>query len=547
MDRWGKRRAFRTYGTRCIPLALVSLVALCGGCHKSEAPADKSTTASNTASPPPVPAMDTILRVHWLGKKNMAADTNFAGLTKIWNFPETTRLEAEVIEKLSTAPWRFLRGETNQASAKLLAPLLDDIVQEECYVEIRQPSNVTNLPGETVIAVRLSDQRADLWNTNLAATLESLTGIRPVPAGNGWSLKKHHVPNLLQLSRADGWTLVAASEDGNRLLDETVGHIQRDCVPFDWTGTNALLEANVDLRRVGAALGHELSLPATFPRISLTVAGDGQNVRTRGELSFPEPVVHDLPPWNIPTNLIDADLYSFSAFRGWTPEFISRLWNKAGISNPPPREFYAWSLNGAPMQTYFVAPVADASNAVSKLSDLMIQESRSLFATNDMVRFERAKTFNGLEWKGVPFISPFLKSVEDVEGGFILGGFLAPVGSHHTAPQFIRDLPDRTNLLFCDWELTGPRIGQLTYLSQFMRLVKGEPQLPSRSAPLEFLLRMARSAGPSQTEIVRAAPERFSFERSSDIPFTAIEMQLLAGWIESPRFPELDISPAAHR
>jgi hypothetical protein len=66
--------------------------------------------------------------------------------------------------------------------------LLDDLVAAESCLEIRQPANQ---PGELVLAIHLDDQRAVLWQTNLAAVLESLTGIRPVSAPDhqyGWSL-----------------------------------------------------------------------------------------------------------------------------------------------------------------------------------------------------------------------------------------------------------------------------------------------------------------------------------------------------------------------
>jgi len=490
--------------------------------------------------------MDTILRVHWLGKKKISADTNSEGLMAVWKMPESVSLEAQTLDKLSLAPWRLLRGQTNLAVTNLLRPLLQDLIDGESYVEVRRPANPTNAPEEMILAVRLDNSRSGLWQTNVAAALESLTGIKPVSTDQGWFLKKHHAPNLIEFARAGEWTVLGAAENQNRLFTQILARIQSDHHPFDAAPTNCWLQVDADLPRVAGIFGHSANLAATFPRISFALAGDGKDVHTQGDLNFPEPVAVELKPWNIPTNLIGADLLSFSALRGWTPGLISRLWKEAVISNPPPCEFYAWSLNGFPMQTYFAAPVVDASNAVSKLSDFIMQESMTHFATNDLVRFERAKTFNGLQWKGAPFVSPFLKSVEGAKGGFVFGGFFPHATTGQSPPRFLRDLPNRTNLLYFDWEVTGPRIEQLIYLSQFIRFVQGKPQLPARSASLAFLLRMTKTLGPSRTEIVAAGPQRFHFERSSGIPFPALELQILAYWMESPQFPELDINRGAY-
>src|SRR5579864_9808299 len=104
MDLWGKRGAPRRCETPCFLLVLACLLAMCFGCHKSAAP-------SSTTSAPPAPAMDTIVRVHWLGKKKLSADTNSAELMAIWKMPESAKLESQTLDKLSLAPWRLLRGQ----------------------------------------------------------------------------------------------------------------------------------------------------------------------------------------------------------------------------------------------------------------------------------------------------------------------------------------------------------------------------------------------------------------------------------------------------
>jgi hypothetical protein len=498
------------------------------------------------SAPASAAASDVVAHIHWLGKKAVAADTNAAGLMKIWNLPETARLQAEIVDKLSGAPWRLLRGVNNPGSTNLLRPLINDLIDDETFIEIRQPAGQPNAPGEMVVAIRMDDEHARLWNTNLATALNSLTNLnpalpRPSPlaphSSLGWTLKKHHVPNLIQLGRAGEWTVLGAAQERNPLFDETLSRLKREKSPFTRGTGNAWLEADIDLPRVTAALGHPRSPFPNFPKTSLTLTGDGKNVLTHGHVEFPQAIPLVLEPWNIPTNLIEGDIASFTAVRGWKPEFLSRFWPQFD-TNPPPHQFYEWSLDGVPMETYFAAPHRDASNAVSQLSDYVLRRTPSWLAGSDLVGFQRAKTFNGLQWKGAPFISPFVKSTELPAGNFIVAGF-SPLGppSEPARGQFIHQLQDATNLVYYGWESTGAWVDQLTYLTQFARLVSGRTQLPPQSAATQWLRSMGNKLQAASTVVARENPKQFCFSRSSTIPFTALELQWLADWLESPDFP----------
>src|SRR5207237_2145698 len=163
--------------------ALLCLL-LAAGCKKSS---DQSTPAPSSPSLPDTHP-SSLSRLHWLGKKRLVTETNAAAFMQIWNLPESARLEAQTLDKLSTAPWRLLKGMTNGASSTnaqtpvgastLLRPLLEDLVQEESFLEIH---GVTNHPAELALAIKLNEIRAELWRTNLAAVLESLTGAKSVP------------------------------------------------------------------------------------------------------------------------------------------------------------------------------------------------------------------------------------------------------------------------------------------------------------------------------------------------------------------------------
>ncbi|HRT07818.1 MAG TPA: hypothetical protein P5233_05465, partial [Candidatus Paceibacterota bacterium] len=289
----------------------IALLALAGGCKKSSAP---------PAGPPPV---ETVARIHWVGKHKLEADPAATNFISIWNLPESARLQAQTLDKLALAPWLLGRGPaaSNGAPAPLLRALLDDLVQQEACLEIR---NATNLPGELVLAVRLADDRAALWRTNLATVLQSLTGLEPAADTNGgWTLRKPDTPNRLDLARAGEWTLVGLANDTNTLLPEIAARIARAGSPVPNPATNAWISAELNLPRAAAALGLNWRLPKDWPAISLNLEPKGDAVRTAGHLKFPRPLPFTLDPWNVPTNLISEPLSSFTAVRGADDWFAS--------------------------------------------------------------------------------------------------------------------------------------------------------------------------------------------------------------------------------
>ena len=477
--------------------------------------------------------MDTIVRVHWLGKKKLSADTNSAGLLAIWKMPETVKFEAETLDKLSLAPWRWLRGETNETATNLLRPLLQDLTEEESYVEVRRPVSSTNAAEEMILAVRLDDARAGLWQTNVSRALESLTGIKPVSAGRGWSLKKHHAPNQIELARAGEWTVLGAAEDHNALLDETLARIEREHVPFAAPATNAWLEADIDLRMLADLRRKTNQLAAELPKVSLRVVGDGTNVYTTGELVFPRAEFASLDEWIIPTNLIQANLTDFASVRGIAPLLKScRAWNELN-AGPPPDQLYVWALADFPMETYFAAPSAEASNTVSKITDLVMQKSEKWHLTNEVVKFRRARTNDGFEWAGLPYVMPFLQSTTAAGTNFIFGGSFQPQTTFPSSSSVFSEIYSATNLIYYEWERTGERVDQLIYLTQFARLAADRTQLLKSSAGLLWLKALVPKLQMSITRCEKTTiPGHVKFYRRSSIGPTALELHLLVDWLE---------------
>ena len=581
-------------------LALLLMSFLAGGC-------EKSAPKPLALHPPPV---ETVAGVHWLGKELLAADTNSAFVMSIWNLPETKKLEAQTLDRLAIGlvgtngapvlsaehrtsniqpptsnirvgttngqgrmpkdkaiqhPASGIQHPTNAAPlhasttltgpAALLRPLLDDLLQQESFLEVRE---ATNLPGELTFAIRLSEPRAHLWETNLAAIIESVSSLKPQASSSEPTVHspqstvtdhvsrftfhstRHSLPitRVLEIARAGEWTVLGLGHETNVLTAELLDSIRGGSLLANSLFENYWLYADVDLRRVSSALLLDLSLPADLPRMTADIRGDGQNVRTRGQFNFPQPLPADLPPWNIPTNLLHDPLSSFTAIRGLAPWLSSfKGWTDLQVGAPPD-QLCLWAQSGLPFLTFCAAPLPSASNQVYQLTERLVQDANPRVAAYGIGQFAQATNFNGAVWKDVPIMDPSLRSVSTANGDFaVVSMNPSPSTNRPAPPALLYQLLNTTNLVAYDWETTGPRIEQLLFTGQFLRMATGLPQVPPESASVVWVRALEDRLGNCVTSVTKTGPAQLSLMRRSTFPFSAMELHLLVDWLESPRFP----------
>ena len=526
-----------------------------GGCQKSSPSEGSATPETKQASAPKAAAPETIAKLHWLGKKRLEGETNAAFFMSIWDLPESAKLEAQTLDKLAVAIARSLSNTTNavditnSAAAASVRPLLEDLLNEESYLELRGGSNDL---AELGLAIRLNEDRADAWRTNLPKVFEGVVSSAPTgsPIDNhGWRLDlenpKSKTTNHLALARVGTWTVVSLCPatfmggvpPAGGLLADFSARIQGNQAPFAAPATNFWLETEFDLGRIADAFGCNWSFPAGLPKVSLTMIGDGLNVRTRGELAFPQPLGLEFEPWNIPTNLVHNPLMSFTAINGIGP-WIGSLpfWQNLKVESAP-NQFYLWGLGGAAIQTYFAAPLKGSSNTVFALSGSLLDSCNRWLTTNKIGEFGRAADLNGLTWKGIPFIDPFLKEVKLQRCGFVYGGLGPESSLTNPAPEaLILEITAHTNLFCYNWEITGPRIQACIYNSQAVRLIARKAQLPNGTS-MGWLKALSLKLGNCGTELTASDPTHISFVRKSSFGLTAAELLFLVDWLESPSFP----------
>jgi hypothetical protein len=506
------------------------------GCRKSPPGAGEAAESIVATRPVEQPG-EIIARLHWLGRKRLEADTNAAHLMSIWNLPESAALGKQSLDKLALAPWRLLKGDaaTNGAPTAFLRPLLDDLVREEFYLEVR---NLTNRPIELVIAIHLNPDRAEAWRTNLPAVIQSLTGTPGSPTKEGWSLQEPNMGGMVELTRKGDWTVLGLAKSENGLLAETLGRIERNRQPYLTPASNHWLTLAVDLPLVAEALSLDWQSSNNLPRVSLAIRGDGANVHTRGELTFPGPLDLDMEPWSIPTNLIHDPLISFTAIRGIRPWVASiRTWQGLLLGEWP-NQAYVWGLGSTPFQTYLAIPAASASNQVFQLSQLLMDKGNAWLADNAIGQFVKSDGINGVRWTGVPFITPNVQSVVSGDEHFIKVGFFPSASTNKPMPQeLVYAVLTPTNLVGYDWEITAPRFDGWTGVGQALRISLDRPRMPSATASITWLRAIKPKLGNATTGVMFSNRDQFTLVRISSIGLTALELHLLADWLESPQFP----------
>jgi len=581
-----------------LPLTVSLLLCVIAGCSKSgdtsSGGASPSTTSQIQAqsqakiSPP----LNTIARVHWLGMKRLAAETNAAYFMTIWNLPETARLEAQTLDKLalwlSVGNIAATNGEAagrgpapvpgaqqpstntkpssmgsdisqsqNQKSktkeSLLLRPLLDDLINEECYLEI---GTGTNQPSELTVAIRLDPAHSRLWETNLASALESLTGAHPNPVAApnaSWQMvitatgssasstnsAPNNLPLSLAFSRTGSWTLLSLGGSTNATLPADFhARISHDGAPFAASATNFWLDANFDLKQVSTAFALNWKLPDKFPKTALTIVGDGQDVRSHGIFEFPNALALDLEPWIIPTNVIHDPLIGFTAVRGFRPWLDSwKPWKDLQIGATP-NQICIWDHEGMPAQEYCAAPFAQASNVVQRLSDRLLQIVNPWAQAERFGQLQWSTNSDGIVWRRAPFISPQLRSADEGQGGFALLSLIVLARTNLPAPAELLGGPfNRSNVLCYDWEITGPGFEHWLYLGQLARFLFHKAQLPTESASFHWVKAAAPKLGNCITLVNANSPDHLELVRRSSVGLSSIELHLLADWLESPYFP----------
>ena len=479
----------------------------------------------------------TLYRHHFAGTARIAQAPNSSTLRKVWALPESKALRDHVFLKLAEVPYRVRRPELPAGAADqsaLFRPLLDDLFSAESYLEIRGPTQ----RSEVVLALKLGDDRARVWSTNLwqAGATWKLGAPAPIKVEGfpGWELKMKGAPNVFQWVRAGQWLLVGLGHDRLTLLPGLARQTAKSERPGTALEQN-WFEADVDCPRLSSwfpVLGRYAVPPA-----HVVITAKGEMLRSTAQLRCPEKVTWTFEPWKLPTNYIHEPLISFTVAQG-----IAHLLAKTkGVPElglkPLPNQVCLWGQAAEHVQTAFTVPTANATNVIRQLAP-RLQPFVLSHMPGAIGEFEWITNMLGMHWKGVPFVLPTLRPVRDTGVEYLLGS-LYPVGTKGkpVPAELYAQLAGQTNLLYYDWEMTSERLPQA---NRFLQLgsITTQKRLPPTNAPtLRWLKAVSPLLGNTGTKMTQTGPNELTLVRSSQLGLTGIEMATLTRWIESPGFP----------
>ena len=487
-----------------------------------------------TQASPPAP--DLIARVHFAGAEQISADTNAVAFTNLWCSPEAQALRGQTLNKLSRAPYDWLKQKipsgANDGTGQL-RPLLDDLLGAEWFLQIR---DATNGSPEFALAIRLNAGRAQLWQTNFGNVLEAWTVMSVEKIRNGWELKKHRPPNLIRFVRVGDWVVFGWGQDKLPLNDELVRRVLAEKRPAP-AEKNNWLSADLDWPRLARWFP---SLSAVdLPETRWQAVGLDGNLHLEGRLIFPQPLALTLEKWRMPANTIHQPFISFTAARGIAPWLEKQNWAQPYEISPVPNQGFIWALALMPLQTFAAVPVPDGKKALNELEQKLSASTN--WQSHFMMPLTMEMTNNRISWVGLPFIVPSLEALHESSGDFLFAGVFPNSPKSKPLPPELSMRLAQSNLVYYHWEITADRLKQLPNLTQLALMVTRHRQLNAQSAAGRWLNRVGPTLGNTVTEVTQTAPNELSFTRQAPGGLTAVELIALANWLEAPDFPGCDL------
>src|SRR5438445_8514712 len=239
-------------------ISIVAALACGAGCGKKDA-GEKPAQKVNT---------DVLIRCHFVGTASLADNTNAAKLKDLWGLPESQHLAEQTLQKLAHAP-RTFRGEQITAAqddrgAALLRPLLDDLLRQEFFLQVRGTADKT---AEWTLLAQLPDDRIKVWRANLKELMQ-LWGLgapvtNTVEAFAGWEVKRTGAPALVRWVEAGQWLVLCIGQNDLAASGEAARRIRTGGRPIT-VASNYLLRCELNLPRLREAL--DLSPAIPWPR-----------------------------------------------------------------------------------------------------------------------------------------------------------------------------------------------------------------------------------------------------------------------------------------
>lgn len=481
---------------------------------------------------------------HFAGTENLAGDTNFALARALLNQSSSSAFRNLLFNQLAINIAGRLRVESRAAAQ--IRPLLDDLFTGESLGAF----GGSGPQMDFVIAVRLTPARAAVWRQSFATLFRGPGETLSESGFAGHSWHRAGVPDV-SLLEARGWTVVAG---GGGLASKRQTYLQtlqqegRPAPPL----LNNWLELDADWARLARWIPIS-DLPLKPARTVLHVTARGGRFRINGEILYPEDIAWHSSPWQPPKNLVSEPLVSFTTGQDVEP-FLRSNASLAGMAADPfSGEFFCWAVGDMPLQTYAAWPVPNASQKLPEEESRLLATFNPKFARLDHSKLIWNSRLSNIHWSKTSIMLPTLMASHEDGVDYFLAG-LFPLSPHaRPVPSDLwRQFDGRTDLVYYDWERTGPRLQQWRILSELLPILpvktgNSVQRTPAYMIVDNWLAGLAPRLGTTVTQITQKSPRELALQRSSPFLFTSVELMWLSHWLtDTPSGPvNLSLLPRA--
>jgi hypothetical protein len=513
-----------------------------------------------------------VLRYHFVGAAQLADNTNAAAAKAVFAQPTTVKFESLVLNRLAGQLAASLHLPTNAETEGLLRPLLDDLLRAESVASL---GGAPGKPLNYVLAVNLDPQRVEAWQKNLAAALhapgEALRAGKF--SGQEW---KTGTGESFWMVPAQNWVLVGRGEDLASVRSGYLEQIQQLGRPTPELDVN-FFEAKVDWPR----LANWVSLsacPLKLGRTDIAIVAQYGNFYMTSHVTYPTAIEWQPRPMSLPTNLVRGPLFSFACGQNVEPFLKSDETLSRFCSNPLSDQFYFWSMREMPLQDYLAWPAKDPAKTMETLSGQAIGALNPKLGELNGSTLIWAPKASRVLWQGLPLAVPALMLPPASNGQYLVAGLFALTpGQGPAAAALWEQIEGRTDLVYYDWEFTGPRVRELLTVTEIVPLLKmlgigphlpsvppaapatagTYPPLPAETASRlntakQWLLGLTPLLKNTITEVTKTGPNELTVLRNSPFVFSSLELVLLTHWLSDTPcgpldwglLPQAKISPA---
>jgi hypothetical protein len=506
--------------------------------------------------------VNVVLQYHFLGAAPLAESTNAAVAKRVFALPSTLRFEDLVLKRLSASLADSLHFQTNQQTVSLLRPLLDDLLRAESIASLGGSSSK---PINYVLAIHLDSQRAQVWRENLKTASHGPGEELRAETFSGWQWNKGASDSFWMVPARD-WLLVGRGGDLASVRSDYLRQIQKTGRPGPALGSN-WFEADVDWPRLANWFPLS-SCPLKLARTQIAISAKMRGFHMTGHVTYPEAIQWQPHPMSLPTNLVREPLVSFATGQNVEPFLKSDETLSRFCANPLSDQFYFWSMSEMPFESYVAWPANNPSNTLLTLSGQAIDALNPKLQKFDGTKLTWSPKTSQLVWTKLQIIVPIMAPAPEGDGPFLVAGLFPVMKGTGPAPQELwKQFKGRTDLVYYDWELTGPRVQRLLPVTEVLPILQmlgvgpresfvdgASPAKPGTNtlvapgvqsrlnAQKEWLLGLTPFLGNTVTEVTKTGPNELTILRNSPFVFSSLELVLLSHWLSDTPAGPLDWS-----